>query len=608
MNKYVLSALVVPVALVGAVTAQAKTTLLKATVNQAKSGTKVVSGKATRGAKIKISRAGVTYGVAKANKHGHFVMKLKRAVKGGWTYKVTVTKAGFKVKSDHFKVKRTKKPAKVAVPSETTPTKPASVSKPSAPVASSTPSAKPVVSTAAPKTNANTNPRPNISAVDIEAYQINTEMASLNRQLDLAGFGQQRLATSLRTSLGNQIDQLQNRVNVFVTRPGVNSATISSMNSELNTLRQKFYGLPNTFVLSGSHTVTQLAAKQSHSVAQVSKQNTKAEKAKVAALTKSSTKKKPSTPTANPSQNVANSSRKDDLKTNGASTAIGVAKSVDPKQVEAAKTSNQDVKTGKATVATPTKSTAESKPSTPAVKQSHSVAQASKQNTKTGKATVAAPTKSSTKKKPSTPAVKQSQGVAKSGGKDDLKTNGVSTAEGVTHSVNQKQVKAEKTPKQDVKTEKTTAAVPRKPAAESKPSTPAANQSQNMAKSEFSISQQIADLTKQNDQLNSQVSDLDIQIGSMNKVLEERDANADADFRASCRRIMNGNESSQQDSMKLVRDANEVRIQEEETIQNVRNNSLDPLTRQRSKVREEINNNNAKIASLQKVLQATIKE
>ncbi|MCV3739684.1 Ig-like domain-containing protein [Lentilactobacillus hilgardii] len=267
MNRYVLSALVVPVALMGAVTAQAKTALLKATVNQAKSGTKVVSGKATRGAKIKISRAGVTYGVAKANKHGHFVMKLKRAVKGGWTYKVTVTKAGFKVKSDHFKVKRTKKPAKVAVPSETTPTKPASVSKPSAPVASSTPSAKPVVSTASPKTNANTNPRPNISAVDIEAYQINTEMASLNRQLDLAGFGQQRLATSLRTSLGNQIDQLQNRVNVFATRPGVNSATISSMNSELNTLRQKFYGLPNTFVLSGSHTVTQPAANPAQNVA-----------------------------------------------------------------------------------------------------------------------------------------------------------------------------------------------------------------------------------------------------------------------------------------------------------------------------------------------------
>ncbi|EEI20112.1 hypothetical protein G8J22_00801 [Lentilactobacillus hilgardii] len=267
MNKYVLSALVVPVALMGAVTAQAKTTLLKATVNQAKSGTKVVSGKATRGAKIKISRAGVTYGVAKANKHGHFVMKLKRAVKGGWTYKVTVTKAGFKVKSGHFKVKRTKKPAKVAVPSKTTPTKPVSVSKPSAPVASSTPSAKPVVSTAVPKTNANTNPRPNISAVDIEAYQINTEMASLNRQLDLAGFGQQRLATSLRTSLGNQIDQLQNRVNVFATQPGVNSATISSMNNELTMLRQKFNGLPNTFVLSGSKVATQPAADQSQNEA-----------------------------------------------------------------------------------------------------------------------------------------------------------------------------------------------------------------------------------------------------------------------------------------------------------------------------------------------------
>ncbi|MFT8994711.1 hypothetical protein [Lentilactobacillus hilgardii] len=601
MNKYVLSALVVPVALMGAVTAQAKTTLLKATVNQAKSGTKVVSGKATRGAKIKISRAGVTYGVAKANKHGHFVMKLKRAVKGGWTYKVTVTKAGFKVKSGHFKVKRTKKPVKVAVPSETTPTKPASVSKPSAPVAASTPSAKPVVSSAAPKTNANTNPRPNISAVDIEAYQINTEMASLNRQLDLAGFGQQRLATSLRTSLGNQIDQLQNRVNVFATRPGVNSATISSMNSELNTLRQKFYGLPNTFVLSGSHTVTQPAAKQSHSVAQVSKQNTKAEKAKVAAPTKSSTRNKPSTPAVKQSHSVA-------------------------------KTSKQNTKTGKAKVVAPTKSSTKKKPSTPTTNPSQNVSKSnkknglktsgastakgvaqsadSKQNVKAEKAT-AAPKKASTKNKPSTPTTNPSQNVSKSNKKNGLKTSGASTAKGVAHSVKPKQVKAEKTSKQDAKTEKETVVAvvaPTKPAAENKPSTPAANQSQNMAKTEILVSQQIADLKRQNDQLNSQASDLDIQIGSMNKVLEERDANADADFRASCRRIMNGNESSQQDSMKLVRDANEVRIQEEETIQNVRNNSLDPLTRQRSKVREEINNNNAKIASLQKVLQATIKE
>ncbi|MBZ2199907.1 MAG: Ig-like domain-containing protein [Lentilactobacillus hilgardii] len=394
MNKYVLSALVVPVALMGAVTAQAKTTLLKATVNQAKSGTKVVSGKATRGAKIKISRAGVTYGVAKANKHGHFVMKLKRAVKGGWTYKVTVTKAGFKVKSGHFKVKRTKKPAKVAVPSETTPTKPASVSKPSASVASGTPSAKPVVSTAAPKTNANTNPRPNISAVDIEAYQINTEMASLNRQLDAVKFGQQRLDASLSTSLGNQINQLQNRVNALATYPGVNPVTINSMNNELTMLRQKFNGLPKVFVLTGNTVTTKSAP----------------------------------------------------------------------------------------------------------------------------------------------------------------------------------------------------------------------DHSQNVAKNDKSVSQQIADLKRQNDQLNSQASDLDIQIDSMNKVLEEQDAKADSDFRTICQHNLNGNNLSHQDSMKLVQDANKVRIQAEETIQNVRNNSLDPLTGQRFKIREEINNNNVKIAALQKVLQATIKE
>jgi hypothetical protein len=260
---------------------------------------------------------------------------------------------------------------------------------------------------------------------------------------------------------------------------------------------------------------------------------------------------------------VSKSNKKNGLKTSGASTAKGVAQSAD-----------------------------------------------SKQNAKAEKAT-AAPKKASTKNKPSTPTTNPSQNVSKSNEKNGLKTSGASTAKGVAHSVKPKQVKAEKTSKQDAKTEKETVVAvvaPTKPAAENKPSTPAANQSQNMAKTEILVSQQIADLKRQNDQLNSQASDLDIQIGSMNKVLEERDANADADFRASCRRIMNGNESSQQDSMKLVRDANEVRIQEEETIQNVRNNSLDPLTRQRSKVREEINNNNAKIASLQKVLQATIKE
>lgn len=185
MNKYVLSALVVPVALMGAVTAQAKTTLLKATVNQAKSGTKVVSGKATRGAKIKISRAGVTYGVAKANKHGHFVMKLKRAVKGGWTYKVTVTKAGFKVKSGHFKVKKGKKQVKAVKPSTTTPVTPAPASKPSSTPATQSAPTKPIVPNA-PKTSVNTR----ISSIDIEANQISGEIFGLNRQLDAVIFGQ----------------------------------------------------------------------------------------------------------------------------------------------------------------------------------------------------------------------------------------------------------------------------------------------------------------------------------------------------------------------------------------------------------------------------------
>ncbi|MGP3640880.1 Ig-like domain-containing protein [Lentilactobacillus hilgardii] len=255
MNKYVLSALVVPVALMGAVTAQAKTTLLKATVNQAKSGTKVVSGKATRGAKIKISRAGVTYGVAKANKHGHFVMKLKRAVKGGWTYKVTVTKAGFKVKSDHFKVKKGKKQVKVVKPSTITPVTPAPASKPSSTPATPSAPTKPIVPNA-PKTSVNTR----ISSIDIEANQISGEIFGLNRQLDAVIFGQRKLDATQRAFLSNQIYQLQNRVNVFATRSGVSSATISSMNNELTMLRQKFNGLSNTVVLSGSTGTTKPAS------------------------------------------------------------------------------------------------------------------------------------------------------------------------------------------------------------------------------------------------------------------------------------------------------------------------------------------------------------
>ncbi|MCP9333621.1 Ig-like domain-containing protein [Lentilactobacillus hilgardii] len=255
MNKYVLSALVVPVALMGAVTAQAKTTLLKATVNQAKSGTKVVSGKATRGAKIKISRAGVTYGVAKTNKHGHFVMKLKRAVKGGWTYKVTVTKAGFKVKSGYFKVKRGKKQVNVVKPSKATPTTLVPVSRPSS--APTTPSAP-----TAPKSNVNTC----ISSTDIEANQINAEISGLNRQLDAASFGQQRLDTTQRAFFGNQIDQLQNRVNVFAARPNVNSTTVMIMNNNLVLLRQKLNGLLSTFVSSRSNVTAKSAIDHSQNV------------------------------------------------------------------------------------------------------------------------------------------------------------------------------------------------------------------------------------------------------------------------------------------------------------------------------------------------------
>lgn len=224
MNKYVLSALVVPVALMGAVTAQAKTTLLKATVNQAKSGTKVVSGKATRGAKIKISRAGVTYGVAKANKHGHFVMKLKRAVKGGWTYKVTVTKAGFKVKSGHFKVKKGKKQVNVVKPSKATPTTPVSVNKPNMPVTPSA-SAKPVV------------PNPTVNVSNAEAGQISMQIDRLNGQINDMRSGRLASTLSSRLMLDNQINQLLGQINQLKT---VGSQLLTALRNAWNGLHQNF--------------------------------------------------------------------------------------------------------------------------------------------------------------------------------------------------------------------------------------------------------------------------------------------------------------------------------------------------------------------------------
>ncbi|GAF36144.1 hypothetical protein [Lentilactobacillus farraginis] len=204
MNKYILSALVVPVAFMGTTAAQAKTAALKAKVTPASASAKKITGKTVRGAHIKLTRGTVTYGVAKADRHGHFVLKLKHKLKGGWKYQVSISKAGYKTKSIGFQVKGlTKKAAKIkpVVPTSPAPTTPTT---PTAPQAQAAQSSAPKPTTVG-------------SQADVEADKVSNDIAQLNLQMDNFQTGRQTMTPFWRTSIDSQLQQLLNRINGLVT-------------------------------------------------------------------------------------------------------------------------------------------------------------------------------------------------------------------------------------------------------------------------------------------------------------------------------------------------------------------------------------------------------
>lgn len=68
-------------------------------------GDQKLSGTATKGAKIKVTRYAKTYVTGKVSaKSGKFTFKLKQPVKANWHYRVTVTKKGYKTKVVHYGV------------------------------------------------------------------------------------------------------------------------------------------------------------------------------------------------------------------------------------------------------------------------------------------------------------------------------------------------------------------------------------------------------------------------------------------------------------------------------------------------------------------------
>lgn len=238
MNKYILSALVVPVAFMGTTAAQAKTAALKARVNHVHASAKKITGKTVRGAHIKLTRGTVTYGVAKADRHGHFVLKLKHKIKGGWKYQVSISKAGYKTKSIGFKVKGlTKKAAKIkpVVPTSPAPTTPAA---PQAPAAQSS----------APK------PTTVGSQADVEADKVSNDIARLNLQMDNFQAGRQTMTPFWRTSIDSQLQQLLNRIDGLATG-NLRTDLLNALRNAWTNLHQRFLnflaGL-NRQILGGS--------------------------------------------------------------------------------------------------------------------------------------------------------------------------------------------------------------------------------------------------------------------------------------------------------------------------------------------------------------------
>lgn len=98
----------------GAPTVNAKTKTVSLKVTTLKPGVKTISGKATPGAKIRVSRYAKTYATGKATKKGTFKLKTKMKLKGGWHYKITAAKKGYQSKKVSRYVVTTKTDQQVA--------------------------------------------------------------------------------------------------------------------------------------------------------------------------------------------------------------------------------------------------------------------------------------------------------------------------------------------------------------------------------------------------------------------------------------------------------------------------------------------------------------
>ncbi|GAA3608906.1 FlxA-like family protein [Secundilactobacillus similis] len=97
-SRYLVLTAATALTICGAPTVNAKTKTVNLKVTTLKFGAKTISGKATPGAKIRVTRYAKTYATGKATKQGTFKFKAKVKLKGGWHYKVVATKKGYQSK------------------------------------------------------------------------------------------------------------------------------------------------------------------------------------------------------------------------------------------------------------------------------------------------------------------------------------------------------------------------------------------------------------------------------------------------------------------------------------------------------------------------------
>lgn len=93
----------------GNLTANAKVKQLKLHVNSVEEGQTVISGKTTPKAKVKVSRYKYTYAVGKATRKGNFRLYSRKAWMGNHSYKLTVSKKGYRTTTHFIRVKSVKK-------------------------------------------------------------------------------------------------------------------------------------------------------------------------------------------------------------------------------------------------------------------------------------------------------------------------------------------------------------------------------------------------------------------------------------------------------------------------------------------------------------------